>query len=518
LNIKFSKGKNWITIKYILRPDNTDFVYSQNICIFTAVITIHSFTHNPLKMIKHLFYFQVLVFSVLLSLSAKAQNIFSGEPVQIAGALNGYTTTPYNSDYRTTVYRKLSFTTGTPADGRGQWASTINVQNTGGNVMPVNMLGGPGNGFLFITGPASNRFQNKWGFASVGQGAVNSVNINTAFNSGNDMGLDMSTTGFYTFVFNDCGYTQTNASYYVGYTTAAPITPTRTSDIGNPDGSTNIGINTSGTISPEEKVYVRYTLGADFASTGTSFIVQATGSGSTFNAILPTQANGTVLRYYIFTSTQSLATLGAAIEMDKSLAILKYDDNSGNNYTHTVVLPVNLTAFTGKLSGSNIILQWNTEAEINIDRYELLRSVDGLQFYSIYSVPAKNITSASTYQYIDKAVSKIVYYKIAIYEKDGTYSFSDILTIKTIVKNTTIVVYPNPVVDNISFFIPTTQKGNYEINIYNKIGQLVLVKAIKLEDVNTKIKIPLPSTFARGSYTLKINGLDTNVATSFIVP
>jgi hypothetical protein len=81
-----------------------------------------------------------------------AQNIFSGEPVQVVGTFNGFSTTPYNSDYRTTSYRRLSVTTGNPTDGRGQWATTINVQNSGGNVTPINMPGGGPGGFLFITG------------------------------------------------------------------------------------------------------------------------------------------------------------------------------------------------------------------------------------------------------------------------------------------------------------------------------------------------------------------------------
>ena len=49
----------------------------------------------------------------------KAQNIFNGEPVQVVGAFNSYTTTPYNSDYRTAVYRKISTTAANPTDGCG---------------------------------------------------------------------------------------------------------------------------------------------------------------------------------------------------------------------------------------------------------------------------------------------------------------------------------------------------------------------------------------------------------------
>jgi hypothetical protein len=99
---------------------------------------------------------------LLLPFLIQAQNVFSGEPVQWVGRPNGYSTTPYNSDYRTTGYRKISTTSSNPADGRGHWATTINVQSSGGNITPDNMPGGGGAGWLLISGPSSNRFQNKW--------------------------------------------------------------------------------------------------------------------------------------------------------------------------------------------------------------------------------------------------------------------------------------------------------------------------------------------------------------------
>ena len=51
---------------------------------------------------------------VFLGFGAKmcsvAQNIFSGEPIQVTGQFNSYRTQPYGTDSRTTVYRRLSIT------------------------------------------------------------------------------------------------------------------------------------------------------------------------------------------------------------------------------------------------------------------------------------------------------------------------------------------------------------------------------------------------------------------------
>ena len=94
--------------------------------------------------------FSAFITFVLFSSSVYGQNIYFGEPVQVVGSFNGYNVNPYNSDYRTTTFRRVSTSSSFPTDGRGQWATTINVQNSGGNVTPVNMTGGGGNGFLFI--------------------------------------------------------------------------------------------------------------------------------------------------------------------------------------------------------------------------------------------------------------------------------------------------------------------------------------------------------------------------------
>ncbi len=448
----------------------------------------------------------VLLCPLLFSISlTRAQNIFSGERVQVVGAFNGYVTTPYGTDYRTTTYRRLSITAGNPTDGRGQWATTINIQPSGGDAAPINMPGGNSNGFLFISGPSANRFQNKWVFSGVGQGTVDGINGISAFNSGNDMGLNMNTAGYYSFVFNDCGYTTTNARYYVGYTSAAPVTATRSSEIINPDGSATIGITTGAAPSAQENIFVRYTLGTDFSGTGTSSIIQASGAGTAYSAVIPAQAGGAVVRYYVFTSTRSLAQLTANTEAERSIATLRYDDNSGANFAYTAtLLPVKIVSFTAKANAAAVLLRWTTETEINIDRYELLRSADGIGFAPVYSVIAKNTAGTHYYEYNDlQPLPAAGYYKVAAVEKDGSRSFSQ--TIRTGGdKVQKLNIYPNPVQDILSVSLPFTSSGNYQLRIHNAAGQLVVSQTYRYNGADRKLSMPLPAACTKGRYTLTI--------------
>jgi hypothetical protein len=288
--------------------------------------------------------FLSLVVFILMSVHiSMAQNVYGLEPIQVVGQMNGYST----ANSSNSSYRKVSVVTGNPTDGRGQWFKTYNVQSSGGDFIPRNMAGGGGSGFLFISGPSSNRFANKWVFSGVGQGALNIVNTCNAYNSGNDMGLNMNTAGYYSFIFNDAGYTVSNAKYYVAYTASAPVSVSRTAQRLNFDRSANIDITTSISPSSGENIYVRYTTSSDFSATNSSSVVQATGSGSSWSAIIPAQSAGSTVRYFVFSSTISLSTLNSMSELDKSLSTLKYDDNSGSNYSYTLT-----NAFVSVASGN----------------------------------------------------------------------------------------------------------------------------------------------------------------------
>jgi hypothetical protein len=458
--------------------------------------------------------------SAVVPVSLQAQNIFSGERVQVVGAFNGYVTTPYGTDYRTSNYRRVSVTSGTPSDGRGQWSTTINVQSSGGDATPINMPGGGGNGFLFISGPSANRFLNKWVFSGVGQGNVDGFNNISAFNSGNDMGLNMGTAGYYTFNLNDVGYTQTNAQYYVGYTAAAPVQPTRSSELLNPDGTATITITTSASVSAQEKVYVRYTLGADFSGAGTSSIVQATLSGSNYTAIIPAQTNGIVVRYYVFTSTRSLAQLTADTEQSRSLAALRFDDNSGANYNYTAgVLPVIVRIFTGNMVDDKIRILWVAEQEVNMQHYELYKSNNGVAFTLLKTVTARgNSSSQISYEVLDNQPNSLgnFYYLICV-GRDNKRSATKILRVNYQAIDNQLTIYPNPVQSDLNISITSMQKGQYHINIYADGGQMVYSKPYEHNGFDKTLHLTLPETIKTGPYRIYISNKFEFFKGTFIV-
>jgi hypothetical protein len=452
--------------------------------------------------------FTFFCLSLLVHSTAVSQNIFSGERVQVVGAFNGYVTTPYGTDYRTTTYRRLSVATGTPTDGRGQWSTTINVQSSGGDVTPINMPGGSSNGFLFISGPAANRFQNKWVFSGIGQGTTNGISTISAFNSGNDMGLNMSAAGYYTFVFNDAGYTATNARYYVGVTDNTPVTVTRSNQTVNLDRSATIDITTSATPSTQENIYARYVLGSGstFSGTPATSIVQATGAGTAYTATIPIQPLGTVITYYVFTSTRTLAQLTANTEPERSIATLNYDDAAGVNYTYNtnIVLPLQLVNFSVSKTNNGNAIQWQSVSETNNLGYTVQSSTDGSNFQSLQFVPVATTPTGNyyNYNYVDgNSYTSKVYYRLQLKELNGMYSYSKILSTDKEVKNKLQLL--SSAVSK-QFTIKTAVQNNTILQIINTNGELL--QSIRINKGNSIHNIDL-SKQASGSVFLILNEL-----------
>lgn len=464
---------------------------------------------------------QILIATFFICNIATAQsNIYGPEKVMVVGAFNGFATTPFDADYRTMNYRKLSFTAGSPTDGRGQWVTTINAQPAGGDIMPINMNGGggPGNtGFLLISGPANNRFANKWAFASVAQGSVDGINF-TSYNTGDDMGMNMSTAGFYTFVFNDAGYTDVNAKYYLAYTSAAPVNVTRATEVVNPDNSATIGITTSAAPSAQEKVYVRYTTGVDFAGTGTSNVVQATGAGTNFTATIPTFPSGTLVRYYVFTSTRPLSFLAGASEIDKSLSEIKFDDNANVNYQYTLgVVPVRLLAFDASIKNGTVHTKWIVAEEDDVDTYQILKSNNMQDFKTIGTIVSKkSLAPEEIYSFTDNnPTAGKSYYQLQINKVTGEKKYSDIVSVsfKNVEKGITIITNPSSAI--IALKMKNIPAGEYALTIYNNIGQIVFSKKINRTNIYADEFITPTTTLEKGLYTISISNTAEKIAQTF---
>ena len=180
------------------------------------------------------------------------------------------------------------------------------------------------------------------------------------------------------------------------------------------------------------------------------------------------------------------------------------------------ILPVKFVTFDATISGDAITCKWTTENEINNNHFELERSFDGSNFSTIAIIFGEGTEKMvrNTYQFTDKSSSlqskNIIYYRVKQVDNGGKFSYSNIVTIKpgsNISK--TLLVSPNPFVENLELKFEAAEKGNAEIKIMSFTGQAAVIKKAIVNKGNNKLQVGNLAGLAKGVYVaqISINGI-----------
>jgi hypothetical protein len=179
------------------------------------------------------------------------------------------------------------------------------------------------------------------------------------------------------------------------------------------------------------------------------------------------------------------------------------------------VLPVTFKTIRAYQQNSDIVVDWSVEDEINITKYEVEKSIDGIHFSKINTTAATIANGSKNYKYVDiNVVDGNNFYKVVSYNKNGTKAYSSIVKVRIGKSNLGISIYPNPIVGNsIGVSFSNMDKGIYQIRLINTIGQVLLTKQLnRFEGKSIEIITPANKLNA-GVYQLEITSPDKNVNT-----
>lgn len=305
---------------------------------------------------------------LVLAIAFAQGQIYEPEGINMTGQFNGWSTPP-NKD----VFSSAKQNTGGKLDiiknGTLRWHTSFWVSAT-------DTLADSDTGtfdFLFISGPSTNYYQNKWAGVVVIKDSLQAY----TFNSGADNNIKLN-NGWYTMNWEDIGYASNRAIFM--YTTNKPVTissVTQNPSAVTPAAPVTVTVNLSGSKSTEEKIYVRYSIN----NWATDSTLLATGSGSTYTATIGGQPLDTTVSYYVFTSTKSNIT------NNYDLYTINYDNNGGSNYSYKVqsqVVTTGTVSPTTYCSGTSISIPYTVNGSFN----------GGNKFYAELSDSSGSFTNA----------------------------------------------------------------------------------------------------------------------------
>jgi hypothetical protein len=144
-------------------------------------------------------------------------------------------------------------------------------------------------------------------------------------------------------------------------------------------------------------------------------------------------------------------------------------------------LPVELTAFSGKVDGPVNTLAWETAAEVNAQWHIIERSADSRKWTEIAKVPAKN--AAAQYSAEDRQPLPQAYYRLRSVDFDGREQLSNSIVLTRTDKGFNIAsVFPSPTQDEVTVqFNTTTSEERIRLRVTDIMGRLLLEQPIEAQ-------------------------------------
>jgi hypothetical protein len=143
------------------------------------------------------------------------------------------------------------------------------------------------------------------------------------------------------------------------------------------------------------------------------------------------------------------------------------------------ILPVELTSFTATSNGKEVTLNWSTATEINNLGFEIQRSIERDEFFTIGFVNGHGTTTEQhNYSYADKNLDNGKYfYRLKQVDYNGTYEYSDVVEVEWRAFSSYLLEqnYPNPFNPTTTIGFGLQNKSNVKIIILNAIGEEVAI-------------------------------------------
>lgn len=179
------------------------------------------------------------------------------------------------------------------------------------------------------------------------------------------------------------------------------------------------------------------------------------------------------------------------------------------------VLPLHLINFTAQRINNSTKLDWLTSNEENVSHFEVQRSNDNSNFYTIAQFPARNIPGVQAYSaYDNEPINRIAYYRIISVDIDGHTIVSKTIAV-TLTNSNKLLLLANPVQDAVTLTANGQLNGVFHYSILAMNGQLIQQGNLVIQN-GGQYQLQLRSTVKPGAYILQVNNPSQSFQYKFI--
>jgi hypothetical protein len=200
----------------------------------------------------------------------------------------------------------------------------------------------------------------------------------------------------------------------------------------------------------------------------------------------------------------------ASIDYACSVNNTSFIDHVMVTVCYNLVLPVELLEFNADKKEETVLLHWKTQSESQSDYFVVQRSLDGIEFSSVDSIPAAgNSSILKNYSLYDKnPLTGLSYYRLKQVDINGTFAYSNLKAVDF--SEITLEVFPNPVFDFVTVSIKSGSSYQSSFSLFNTLGEMVFQKDIGFTNAESQqVNI---SAIPDGSYLMVLSDKDGRIA------